>query len=68
MFVSHRLDEVFELCDRATVFRDGRHVITAPTAELDTADLIRHMVGREVTLFPKLENRRSATCCWRSPA
>jgi rhamnose transport system ATP-binding protein len=56
MFVSHRLDEVFALCDRATVFRDGRHVITAPTAGLSTADLIRHMVGREVTLFPKVEN------------
>jgi rhamnose transport system ATP-binding protein len=56
LFVSHRLDEVFALCDRTTVLRDGRHVITAPTAELSTADLIRHMVGREVTLFPKLEN------------
>ena len=56
LFVSHRLDEVFDLCDRATVFRDGRHVITAPTAELTTADLIRHMVGRTVSLFPKVEN------------
>jgi rhamnose transport system ATP-binding protein len=56
MFVSHRLDEVFALCDRATVFRDGRHVVTANTSDLSTADLIRHMVGRTVSLFPKLEN------------
>ncbi len=56
LFVSHRLDEVFELCDRATVFRDGRHVVTAATRELTTADLIRHMVGRTVSLFPKVEN------------
>jgi rhamnose transport system ATP-binding protein len=55
LFVSHRLDEVFELCDRATVFRDGRHVITTSTAELSTADLVRHMVGRAVSLFPKVD-------------
>jgi rhamnose transport system ATP-binding protein len=55
LFVSHRLDEVFDLCQRATVFRDGRHVITALTSELSPADLIRHMVGRDVTLFPKAE-------------
>jgi rhamnose transport system ATP-binding protein len=53
LFVSHRLGEVFDLCDTATVLRDGRHVITTPTRDLTTADLIRHMVGREVTLFPK---------------
>ena len=55
LFVSHRLDEVFALCDRATVFRDGRYVTTAATADLTTADLVRHMVGRAVTLFPKGE-------------
>ncbi len=55
LFVSHRLDEVFELCDRATVFRDGKHVITTRTSELTTADLVRHMVGRAVSLFPKVE-------------
>jgi rhamnose transport system ATP-binding protein len=55
LFVSHRLDEVFELCDRATVFRDGRHVVTAATTGLTTADLVRHMVGRTVSLFPKVE-------------
>jgi rhamnose transport system ATP-binding protein len=56
LFVSHRLDEVFELCDRATVFRDGRHVVTTATSQLTTADLIRHMVGRAVSLFPKVES------------
>ncbi len=55
LFVSHRLDEVFALCDRATVLRDGRHVITTQTSDLTTADLVRHMVGRAVSLFPKVE-------------
>jgi rhamnose transport system ATP-binding protein len=55
LFVSHRLDEVFALCDRATVFRDGRHVVTMATRDLTTADLVRHMVGRTVSLFPKVE-------------
>ena len=53
LFVSHRLEEVFQLCDRATVLRDGRHVITAPTSELDAPTLVRHMVGRSVSLFPR---------------
>ena len=56
LFVSHRLDEVFELCDRATVLRDGKHVVTAATSDLTPADLVRHMVGRTVSLFPKVES------------
>jgi rhamnose transport system ATP-binding protein len=54
LFISHRLEEVFELADTVTVLRDGEHVITAPAAELDSTALIRHMVGRELgELFPK---------------
>jgi rhamnose transport system ATP-binding protein len=54
LFVSHRLDEVAELADRVTIFRDGAHVITAPTSELSTDQIIRHMVGRRLdSLFPK---------------
>jgi rhamnose transport system ATP-binding protein len=54
LFISHRLEEVFVLSDTVTVLRDGAHVVTAPAAELDTATLIRHMVGRELgVLFPK---------------
>ncbi len=55
LFVSHRLEEVFDLADVTTVLRDGRHVTTATTSSLTPADLIRHMVGREVTLFPRID-------------
>ena len=54
LFVSHRLEEVFEVCERTTVLRDGRHVVTVPTRDLTAGELIRHMVGRNVTLFPKV--------------
>ena len=51
LFVSHRLDEVFELSDRITVFRDGTHISTKPAGEVTEATLIRDMVGRELTDF-----------------
>jgi len=54
LFVDHRMEEVFEIADRVSVLRDGRHVITAPISELTPATAIRHMVGRRLeTLFPK---------------
>lgn len=49
LFVSHRLDEVFALCDHATVLRDGRRVWTKPTSETNSDDLIQAMVGRGVS-------------------
>jgi ribose transport system ATP-binding protein len=45
LYVTHRLEEVFEVGDSATVLRDGREVVTAPTAALDRSMLIQHMVG-----------------------
>jgi rhamnose transport system ATP-binding protein len=51
LFVSHRLDEVFELSDRITVLRDGRHISTKPTADVTEVALIRDMVGRELDDF-----------------
>ncbi|HYJ67460.1 MAG TPA: sugar ABC transporter ATP-binding protein [Nocardioidaceae bacterium] len=54
LFVSHRLDEVFALCQRITVLRDGAWVSTDATSDVSPDDLIRRMVGREVsTLYPK---------------
>jgi ribose transport system ATP-binding protein len=46
IYISHRIDEVMDLADRITVLRDGRHVLTAPRAEVDRDRLIRAMVGR----------------------
>ncbi len=46
LYVSHRMDEIFALCDTITILRDGRHVTTAALADLDRAAVIRHMVGR----------------------
>ena len=54
IYISHRLDEVFELSDRVTVLRDGRTVGTEATANLDRTQVISRMVGREVNmLFPE---------------
>lgn len=56
VFVSHRLDEVFALCDRLTVMRDGSTVGISLVSETTESEVVRLMVGREVAeLFPKLE-------------
>jgi ABC-type sugar transport system ATPase subunit len=55
IYISHRLQEVFDLADRVTVLRDGHYVDTKPVSETSEDDLIRMMVGRTINdLFPKL--------------
>ncbi|WP_131104103.1 sugar ABC transporter ATP-binding protein [Ornithinimicrobium sufpigmenti] len=51
LYVSHRLKEIFDLCDTITVLKDGRQVATRPAAELDEATLVRLMVGRPISSF-----------------
>jgi ABC-type sugar transport system ATPase subunit len=51
IYISHMLDEVFEICDRVTVLKDGRVVGTKPIGETDKGDLVRMMVGREISEF-----------------
>jgi len=48
VYISHRLEEVFQIADRVTILRDGRLVGTKPVAETDRDDIIRMMVGREL--------------------
>lgn len=55
IYISHRLQEVFELADRVTVLRDGQYVNTKLVSETNEAELISMMVGRTIdNLFPKL--------------
>jgi ribose transport system ATP-binding protein len=49
VYISHRLDEIFRIADGVTVLRDGKLVTSAPLAELSRADIVRLMVGRELS-------------------
>ena len=56
IFISHRFDEVFALCDTVTVMRDGAYIATSAIADTTVDELVHQMVGREVSeLFPKQE-------------
>jgi len=58
IFITHRLEEVFEVSDRITVLRDGRHIATAPTAELNHNQVVQLMVGRELdNMYPYSETK-----------
>ncbi|MEV6006916.1 sugar ABC transporter ATP-binding protein [Streptomyces sp. NPDC051976] len=45
LFISHHLQEVYDICDTVTVFRDARHIVTAPVNELPRAELVAAMTG-----------------------
>lgn len=49
IFISHALEEALQISDRITILRDGEHVLTAPTRELDREKIVRAMVGRSLT-------------------
>ena len=56
LYISHRLEEVFEIADRVTVIRDGEYVQTAKTTDVETSQLISWMVGRTLdNLYPKVD-------------
>jgi ribose transport system ATP-binding protein len=58
IYISHRLQEVFTICDRVTVLRDGRLVGTRPVAEVDTQTLIGMMVGRRLAdIYPSRDRK-----------
>ncbi len=57
IYISHKLDEVFQIADNVTVLRDGNTVGSADIKEINEEEIIRMMVGREITdLFPRREH------------
>jgi rhamnose transport system ATP-binding protein len=59
LFVSHRLSELYAICQRVTVMRDGHRVFTGPLAGLSVNDLVRRMVGRSLgDFFPKQDTTK----------
>lgn len=59
LFVSHKLEELFELCDSVTVMRDGEHVFTDDMKNVDNDRLISAMVGHQLTeQYPKIPGKR----------
>jgi ABC-type sugar transport system ATPase subunit len=48
IYVTHRMEEIFRLCDTVSVLRDGRHVATRPASELDTGAIVEMMIGRRL--------------------
>jgi ribose transport system ATP-binding protein len=62
LFVTHRVDEVLEICDRASVLREGKLVATVRVAELDAAGLVRLIVGRDLgDLYPDAVHSTAGT-------
>jgi D-xylose transport system ATP-binding protein len=61
IYISHKLDEVFSIADRITVFRDGATIATLPASKTSQNEVIRHMVGREIAdLFPRRTPKSTA--------
>ncbi len=48
VYISHRLEEIYRICDRVTVLRDGTKIITAPINEIPQTELVKYMLGREI--------------------
>src|SRR5947208_15589665 len=54
IYISHKLDEIFAICDRITVLRDGSSIATLDTKQTNKREVIKHMGGREIsTLFAR---------------
>lgn len=63
VYISHRMDEIFEISDRVTVLRDGEARGTVTTAETDESAITRMMIGRDLQKMPRAEGRQALEPC-----
>jgi len=55
IYITHKMNELFEIADEVSIFRDGKHIATKPATEITRDEVIRMMVGREISqMFPKV--------------
>ncbi len=60
IYISHRMVEIFDNCDRVSVFRDGQHIVTRNVADIQPGDVVNAMVGRVIDdLHPKKQGTPS---------
>lgn len=63
LYISHRLDEVFEVADIVTVLKDGRLVATRPVSQFEMNDVVRMMIGMDIEQhYPKISNVQPVPC------
>lgn len=69
IYVSHKMDEVFRVCQRATILRDGRFIATVDLAETSEAEVVSRMVGRDIQ-HERHVSHATATprCGWKASA
>lgn len=59
VYISHRMEEIFEISNRVTVMRDGVSISTKPTSETSYDEIVRHMVGRDLEdYYPEMDNEK----------
>ena len=62
IYISHKMDEIFEICDQVSVLRDGSLVMTKDSKDTDMNELISAMVGRSLdNRFPPVDNKPGET-------
>jgi len=62
IYISHKMDEIFEICDEVTIYRDGHYISSSEITDITMDDLIRQMVGREISnMFPKTGHKIGET-------